>query len=138
MGGIILFLYEAFKRKDVQYNKVKRQFLVLYDWMDLSRTGDKVLASLLHEKGYNKIIIYGWGYLGKQLYKDLQGSRIKVKGILDRGSVPNVYNIPTYSLRSELPEADVIIITVLYEGEKIKKDLSETVKCPIMSLEELI
>lgn len=137
MGYIVSFLYKAFKQKDIQFSKMKRNFLLLYDWMELARTSDKVLASLLQEKGFTEIIIYGWGYLGKQLYKELQGSQINVKGILDRGCANNEYNIPIYSLQSELPQVDAVIVTVLYDGEKIRNDLVGKVKCPIMSLEEL-
>lgn len=138
MGYIVSFLYKAFRQKDMQFNKMQRNFFLLYDWMDLARTGDKVLASLLQEKGFTEIIIYGWGYLGRQLYKELQESQINVKGILDRRNVKNEYNIPIYSLHSELPQVDAVIITVLHDGEKIRNDLVGKVNCPIMSLEELI
>lgn len=138
MGYIILFLYGAFKQKCVQFDKMKRNCLMLCKWMNITRTGDAALASLLQEKGYDEIIIYGWGYLGEQLFKDLQSTQIKIKGILDRKSIKNEYNIPVYSLQSELPQVDAIIITVLYDGEKIRNDLGKIIKCPTMSLEELI
>lgn len=138
IGCIVHFLYNAFKDKDEQYNKIKRNFLLLNDWMDFSRTENHALASLLWEKGYKEIIIYGWSFLGEQLYKDLQGTQIKVKGILDRRTVTNVYNTPTYNLKSKLPEVDAVIITVLYDGEKIKNDLATVVKCPAISLEDLV
>lgn len=138
MGYIIFFLYGAFKQKDVEFNKMKRNCILFYDWMDINRTGDKVLVSLLQEKGYNEIIIYGWGYLGEQLFKELQGTQIKVKGILDRRSFENAHNIPVYSVQSELPDVDVVINTGLFDEDKIKDDLSKIVKCPIMRLEELI
>lgn len=138
MGYIIFFLYNAFKQKDIEFKKLKKNFLMLYDWMDSSRTENKALVSLLEKRGYKEVIIYGWGYLGQQLYKELQDTQIRVKGILDRRTMDNAYNIPAYTLRSELPEADAVIITVLYDGEKIRNDLAEKVNCPIMSLEELI
>lgn len=138
IGYTIHFLYNAFKQKCAEYDKMKGNFLLLYDWMDLNRTKNNALASLLWEKGYKEIIIYGWGYLGMQLYKDLQDTQIKIKGILDRKIVNNFNNIPTYSLKSELPEVDAVIITVLYDGGKIRNDVGKKVDCPIVSLEELI
>lgn len=138
IGCIVHFLYDAFKEKDEQFNKIKRNFLLLNDWMDLSRAENHALASLLWKKGYKEIMIYGWSFLGEQLYKDLEGTQIKVKGILDRRTVTNVYNIPTYSLNSKLPKVDAVIITVLYDGEKIKNDLAKVVKCPAINLEELV
>lgn len=140
MGYFNFFLYGAFKKKNAQYDKIRRNFLMLYDWIDLESecSESRGLASVLQKKGYNKIIIYGWGYLGNLLYRELRHSQIEIKGILDRKCVANVYNIPSYSLQSELPEADAVIVTVLYDAEIIRNDVSKIVKCPIVSLEELV
>lgn len=65
------------KKRTVNIIKCGRIFL-LYDWMDLERTGEHVLASRLQEKGYHEILIYGWGYLGERLYRELENTPIKV------------------------------------------------------------
>lgn len=140
MGCVIHLLYEAFKEKNAQYNKMRRNFLMLYDWMDLEleSSGGRALASVLQERGYNEIIIYGWGYLGNRLYRELRHTQIQVKGILDRSGIGNFYNIPSYSLQSQLPESDAVIVTVLNDVEKIRNDVEKITKCPIVNLEELI
>lgn len=138
MGYSVLFLYRAFKQKDAQYNKMKRNFLLLYDWMDMERTGDNVLASILRDMGYREIIIYGWGYLGERLYRELENSQIKIKGILDKRYVNNFYHIPTYTLQNKLPSADAVIVAVLYDREKIKTDIAKLVNCPVIGLEEIL
>lgn len=140
MGYSLFFLYGAFKEKCGQYDKFKRNFLMLYDWMDLEseNTGNRALATLLEKKGYNEIIIYGWGYLGNRLYRELRHTQIQIKGVLDRRGVSNLYNIPSYSLQSQLPEADAVIVTVLSDVEKIRYDVEKIMKCPVVGLEELI
>ncbi len=138
MGCVIAFLYQAFKQKNEQYNKMARSFFLLYDWMALMRENDRVLALALQEKGITNIMIYGWGYLGKQLCLDLQGSEVKVTGIIDRRPVNNVYQIPVYSLQKELPDTDAIIITVLYDEVAIRKNIERIARCQIINLEELI
>lgn len=140
MGSLIFFLYGAFKEKTEQYSKLRRNFLMLYDWMDLeSENSEKrALASILQERGYNEIIIYGWGYLGNRLYRELRHTQIQVKGILDRSGTGNSYNIPSFSLKSRLPNADAVIVTVLNDGDKIRNDVGKITECPIVDLEELI
>ncbi|MDE7336992.1 MAG: hypothetical protein K2N32_02640, partial [Clostridia bacterium] len=120
-------MYKAFQEKDTQYNKIWKNFLLLYDWMDLERTGEQVLASHLLEKGYNEILIYGWGYLGERLVRELENTQIKVIGILDKKKTHNYYALPVYTMQDKLPKADVVIITVLYDMEKIKMDVSRMI-----------
>lgn len=138
MGYMLIWLYKAFEKKNIQYNKLMRNFLALYDWMDLEQKDHKAIAVLLQEKGYKEIIIYGWSYLGNCLYKELEGTSIKVKGILDRRCVSNIYNIPVYSLESDPPEADAVINTVLYDQEKIREAVGRKIKCPVINIEELM
>lgn len=138
MGYVIFFLYEAFREKNKQYNKIRKNFLLLYDWMDLERTGGRVLGALLKERGYNEIIIYGWGYLGERLYRELESTQIKVVGILDRKSINNFYNITSYTMQNELPKVDAVINTVLYDEEKIKEEVGKMIKCPVINLEEFV
>lgn len=138
MGYVIFFLYDAFKQKSIQYNRVKRNFLLLWDWKDIESMNCQGLDSILQKKGYNRIIIYGWGYLGEQLYKELRDTLIEVKGILDRKHVSNFYKISSYTLHDELPDADAVIVTVSYDIERIKKDISEIAAYPILDLEELL
>jgi len=138
MGYSIFFLYEAFKQKDMQHNKVLRNFLILYDWMSLKQSNHGAVAMALQERGYHNIMIYGWGYLGNLLFMELENSHIKVKGILDRRQVANIYNIPIYTLDSSLPKVDAIVVTVLYDEKKIREDIEKAVSCPIINLEELI
>lgn len=138
MGYGMIFLYKAFQEKDTQYNKIRKNFLLLYDWMDLERTGEQVLALHLLEEGYNEILIYGWGYLGERLFRELENTQIKVVGILDKKRTNNNYALPVYTMQDKLPKADAVIITVLYDMEKIKMDVSEMITCPIINIEELL
>lgn len=138
MGYSIIFLYRAFQEKDSQYNKTRKNFLLLYDWMDLERTGEQVLVLRMLEEGYNEILIYGWGYLGERLFRELENTPIKVAGILDKKNTSNYYGLPAYTMRSKLPRADAVIITVLYDTEKIKTAVGKMITCPIISIEEFM
>lgn len=88
----------------------------------------------------NEILIYGWGYLGNLLFRELEHTSVKVKGIIERRSVGDICDIPIYSLQDDLPKADAVIVTVLYDTEKIRSDIGEKIgqDCMVICLEELI
>ena len=50
MVYVIFFLYRAFEQKNVQYDKVMRNFLLLYDWMEQKQNDPDVLVSSLQKK----------------------------------------------------------------------------------------
>lgn len=133
---IIFFLYRAFKQKCIQYDKVMRNFLMLYDWMERKQKDSEIIVSFLQEKGYEEILVYGWGYLGRLLCKELEHTQIKMKGILDRRHLNDTYDIPSYRLQDDLPKVDAVVLTVLYDGERIRDDISKIMDCPVISLEE--
>lgn len=135
---IIFFLYGAFKQKCIQYDKIMRNFLILYDWMERKQNDSDSFVTVLQKKGYNKIVIYGWGYLGHLLCKELMYTQIEVKGILDRKCLIDTYNIPSYRLQDDLPKVDAVVLTVLYDGERIRDNLNRIMDCPVISLEAFL
>lgn len=81
----------------------------------------KDISNLLNEMGYRTIGIYGYGYLGKLLYKVLDPNRVSVKCIIDRqfGEKGDFY----LSLEQKLPDTDVIIVTSPYYYEEIRTSI---------------
>ncbi len=135
---VIFFLYRAFEQKCIQYDKVMRNFLMLYDWMEEKQKDSEILVSFLQERGYGEILVYGWGYLGRLLCKELEHTQIKVKGIIYRRHLSDTYGIPSYRSQDALPKVDAVVLTVLYDGERIMDDIKMNMDCPIISLEEFV
>ena len=85
-----------------------------------------------------KIAIYGYGNFGKKLYQGIRHSGITVTDIIDRNHVISASDEAV--VVSEIPqncEADMIIVTVLKDGEAIAKDLSEKTDITVCTLAAL-
>ena len=89
--------------------------------------------------GYSHIAVYGMAELGNRLMEDLKGTPIQVDYGIDRDISCSIARIgEVYFPEDNLPEADVIVVTPYSSFEVIKKQLEEKVKCPIISLEEVV
>ena len=76
--------------------------------------------------------------MGERLYRELENTPIKVIGIVDKKNTNNYYDLPSYRVQSELPQADAVLITVLYDVEKIQVDVSKVIECPVISIEDFM
>ena len=130
------FLYGMFKTKCNQHKKTNRNFSFLREWMNRKIDNNNFIADIIKEKGYGTVAIYGYGFLGELLYKELVSAGVNVNYIIDNSKKTG--NIPIYSLKDNLPETDMIIVAVTYDYKAIDEKLSTKVKADIVFLEELI
>lgn len=127
----------AYKRKIGQY----RSYWSLMDkWLSLKESG-RSLAGILEKKNIHKVAVYGVGMLGKHLIKDLLDSNIEIVCAMDRKMIDKKYKFPVFQvveeIMDEIPDADIIIITPVYEFSKIKKMFEKKNRENIISLESL-
>lgn len=90
------------------------------------------------ERGIHSIAIYGIGLLGKHLYFELKDSEIEINGIIDRETDFNRKGIALYQPEGDLPEADMIVVTVTYAYHEISGQLKKRGIRNVISLEEII
>jgi hypothetical protein len=123
------------KKKMIRF---KQRCYLLNEWMNLKL--NKKNISLYFEKNkYKKIAIYGWGDLGKLLYKDLEGTIIDVMYIIDRKGAGISVDKTVYDIEVDvLPNVDVIVVTVLDQFAEIYDILKTKSKCNIISLDSVI
>ena len=86
----------------------------------------KSMENLCLNKGYHNIIIYGYGVLGKAIWRDLKDSKVKVVAIMD--SYPSSVdgapkNIPVVGIDAEKPDYDAVMVTAVAAYNSIKEDL---------------
>lgn len=108
----------------------------LVQWVVIERE-KKDLSNILVEMGYNKIAIYGYGYLGRLLEKAIDSKRIEVVCIMDRKAETNFgyYRKP----EGELIVADAIIVTAPLHYREIKELLIEKgYKCDIRLIDDIL
>lgn len=92
----------------------------LVQWV-LIEHEQKNISNLINEMGYRTVGIYGYGYLGKLLYKVLDPDKVRVTCIIDRQF--NEKSDFYISLDRNLPDSDVIIVTSPYYYEEIRKEI---------------
>ena len=135
--GMIFVLNRANIKNKMMYRKMDYYFELMYQWLSCKIRGESVIDRL-YEKGYYEIAIYGMSKMGKCLYEELSKSKSKCKVVFvtdqKEMNAYECYRLPD----SELPNVDVMIVTVINEYLKIKEEMQKRVNCPIISLEELL
>lgn len=127
--------YQIKMMKEV--NKYKMYYQLCLYWLQLKEEKGSITSFLINSK-YNRVAIYGYGILGKILYSELIAQNVKVEYIIDQNAEKIEEDIPMISLEDEIPEVDVIIVTIVDEFENIKKKIQEMSNSKIVSLQEVI
>ncbi len=112
------------------------KYSLLDQWMCLRDEGKKADKYLM-ENDFWKVAVYGYGDLGKHLVNELGLSSIEVCYVIDIRENLDC-RLPIKRPDDQLEQVDAIIVTPYLEYEKIADFLEEKVKCPLISIEELI
>ena len=99
---------------------------------------NKNIAEYLKESGFRNIAIYGMSDIGSLLLNTLKQSNIKVLYTIDKRAAQILSDVPVITIEQELPQVDAIIVTAAYFYTQIKEQLKTIVKCPIISIEEVL
>ncbi|WP_320997895.1 glycoside hydrolase family 99-like domain-containing protein [Enterocloster bolteae] len=107
-------------------------------WLRLIENGGS-LSGNLEKRGYKNIALYGIGMLGLHVVRQLENSQVKiVYGIDQRGEKDVNQGFPVYKKEDMLPDVDAVIVSATYDFGSIYDYLKEKVKCPVISLEEIV
>ena len=144
-AGCVVTAYLVNRHKTKQLNPVQKQLETLLDhyrllnhWLEIKNEG-KSVATYFEEMGYSHIAVYGMAELGNRLMEDLKGTPIQVDYGIDQDISCSIARISeVYFPEDDLPETDVIVVTPYSAFGAIKKQLEIKVKCPIISLEEVV
>lgn len=117
-----------------------------YEWYQLllkwDHAGKDRVADWLKKNGYLNVAIYGLGSLGRRIADDLMQGDINVRYAIDKmaGTLYAAFPVRSIDMLDEMPEVELVIVTISMQYENIKKALlskSFTIK-GIISLDELI
>ena len=111
-------------------------FLMMNEWVKVKQAG-KNLAEYFEGKGYKKIAIYGMSYAGETLLDELSESDIEVAYAIDKNA-KSIYDLDMVTVEEELQEVDAVVVTAITFYDEIEKKLKEKLKCPIVSLEDIL
>lgn len=99
----------------------------------------KYVSEYLLKWGWTKIAIYGYGKLGKILYKDISSDkRITIEYIIDQRVQDKELPIHFVKLNSNMEKVDVIIVTAIFDYNAISKELKALGHQNIISLGQVI
>lgn len=117
--------------------KFKAYFKLLNSWLMLKNRGISI-ADRFRDLKVQVIMIYGGGQIANRLMEELEGTSVKVIGIIDQKPEQVKTQLPTYNLKDNLPEIDAIIVTPYYSYKKIYMQLSKKVSCKIIPINEIV
>jgi LmbE family N-acetylglucosaminyl deacetylase len=133
--------YESQNEKnDNSENKILTEYRIKNDLLDLwlrLHIDGKQINDYIDCK-YKDIAIYGYGYFGKLLYKNIVNHGGKIKFVVDR----NANILQEQGIRFISPEkreeVDLLIISNLFGGEEIKNDLLSLGYTNIVTLRDIL
>lgn len=123
--------------ENLELIKYRNYFHVLNQWM-LLKEDNKAISTFLLENGYQRIAIYGMGFMGKHLCEELKDSEITIEYAIDIKARIMNYDFPIVEPDDDLKPVDVIIVTVTFDYENISSLLKEKTSYSIISLEKII
>ena len=120
-----------------QRDKFRRHFQLLNDWFMNYQSGI-MAGQYLWDKGFHRVAIYGFGVLGERLYQELSGCHVRAVYGIDQRIVFKDGNFQVEKQPDGTNEIDAIVVTVITEFYDIAAELKKSVKCPIISLEDVV
>lgn len=118
-------------------DKFRRMFYILKDWVGLREEGFKI-GDYLRNQGFLTIAVYGAGYLGKLLIRELEKDGVHVRYLVDRNAAWISEDYPIYTLKEELQQIDVMIVTLVQGEEAVVKELEEKTGAVVYTIKQLV
>lgn len=119
-------------------DRYKTYWNILNRWLNLKLLNKSICDYFIYNN-YNRVAIYGIGMLGSTLVKEMQNYNIPIAYGIDQDVYKGrKFDFPIYQLQDSLPEVDLIVVTVRYIFEDVKRQLQERGCKNIVSLENII
>lgn len=122
---------------EYEKEKYRRFYFLLSYWLEKNQIGESIIT-FFSSRGIGCIAIYGMQKLGELLYRELSGTEVEVKYVIDRNTDGIYVDVPVVKTGSHLDEVDAIVVTAVTYFDEIKSELGGFIDCPVISLEEII
>lgn len=134
------YIYNEYYKNKILTERQEEVLKSYEQWINTIQKGKTIEAFLL-ENNCTSVAIYGLGRLGKHLYKELIQSKVKISYIIDRkyNGEKNFYGqVPCYGLNKNLPDVDLIIVTVPSEADNIILELKNYTTSKTRSIKDIL
>lgn len=112
-------------------------FLLMNRWIEIRQEGKK-LSDFLIRNGYRKIAVYGMSYAGETFINELKCSDVSVVYGIDKNADSIYADVNIVLPEDDLKPVDAIVVTAITFFNEIEEQLAQKVKCPILSLEDIL
>ncbi|MBE5936766.1 MAG: glycosyltransferase [Lachnospiraceae bacterium] len=127
-----------FTKRINQLDKFKKMFFI-YDGIMKAANEGVTVASFLRNNNYKKVAVFGYGYIGKFLRKELEKDEdISLEYVIDRNADYIKDGIPVYKIEEELPEVDCIIISLVQNEETVHNILENKMDAHVTDVKKLL
>lgn len=121
-----------------QVKRYQKLFYLLDRWM-LLKEKNIGLEDYFRVNHVSRIIIYGFAAVGKHVFEELKNTSVEVVCVLDRTKWKFEYpEIKILNPLDPIPDADLIIVTVMQRTEDIIEQLRKHTDQPVVSFYEVI
>ena len=139
---VALYYYVKWNQKNIDaLNQLAEKNQSLYQLMEqwvLAKQEGKDFSEYFRRHNYKTVAIYGMGIVGRRLAKELDVLDIKEIYGIDRNAKDLFSNIKILTLDDNLPKVDIVVVTIVNEYDKIKKELVKKGQKSVVSLEDLL
>lgn len=123
---------------DKKSERYKGYWKILSRWLGINLQG-KSICTYLECKALHNVAIYGLGLLGKPLVREMYNQGISIVYGIDQDEYKGKsFNFPVYRIQDELPEVDIIIVTVEYALNSIRQQIAQKNNYKTIALSELL
>lgn len=130
-------VYKKAKESEGKADRYLALFRMMDKWVEVKQEG-KNLSMYFQKRGYRRIAIYGMSRAGRTLYNELESTGITIAYGIDKSAESLFADVDIFSLDDALDPVDAVVVTAVTYFEEIKKDISEKMDCPVLSLEDIL
>lgn len=113
------------------------QFMLMNQWTRIKQEG-KNLDEYFIRNNYMKIAVYGMGYIGTRLVKELRESEIEIVYGIDRNAKNLYADIRLITVDEKMADVDAVVVTFTDEFNDICEMLSKRMDCPVISIDDIV
>ncbi len=117
--------------------RYRGNFYAVNSWLTIKEQG-KSVGEWLRRQGIYVVAIYGRGYLGQHLVKDLVSSNVEIRYIVEKNVGKRHPQYEVYGVSNNLPPVDAIIVTPVGRYDAIRRDIRRFVDYRTISLEYIL
>lgn len=136
-GVILNFQQKCINKWKREAEKNMGMFVLMDQWVCMKQE-KRAIEGYFAKNNYKRIAIYGMGYVGKRLLKELDGSEIEIAYGIDRNASSIYSTTRLLTMQEELPRVDIIVVTAIGAFDEVYDELVKKVECPIVAIEDII